>query len=74
MHPHPLDHRAAVEKPDLPEYLTTAEVSAWIRVSPATLCRWRQSGHGPRVTWMAPACPRYLRSDVQAWLDQAAAA
>jgi len=55
------------------EYLTTQEVSAWIRVSSASLCRWRQTGQGPRVTWMAHACPRYKRSDVEKWLERMAA-
>lgn len=56
-----------------PEYLTSKEVAAWLRVSAATLCRWRQTGHGPRVTWLTPACPRYRRGDVEAWLKRAAA-
>lgn len=56
------------------EYLTTNEVSAWVRVSAATLCRWRQSGEGPRVTWLSATCPRYERGDVEAWLAEARAA
>lgn len=57
----------------MPEYLTSEELAKWIRVSPSTLCRWRQTGLGPRVTWLSPTCPRYLRSDVEAWLMRAAA-
>lgn len=53
--------------------LTTDEVASWLRVSPSTLCRWRQSGSGPRVLWLARAVPRYRRDDVQRWLDEVAA-
>lgn len=55
------------------EFLTSEEVALWMRVSPSTLCRWRQIGHGPRVTWLSKTCPRYRRSDVEAWLERAAA-
>ena len=51
------------------EILTSNEVSEWIRVSPSTLCRWRQRGEGPQVTWMGPTSPRYRREDVEAWLS-----
>ena len=53
------------------ELLTSNEVAEWIRVSPSTLCRWRQAGEGPKVVWLAPTCPRYRRSDVDAWLARA---
>jgi predicted site-specific integrase-resolvase len=55
------------------EFLMSVEVARWLRVSPATLCRWRQTGRGPRVTWMSASCPRYKRSDVEAWLAKVAA-
>lgn len=54
-------------------YLTTGEVASWLRVSSSTLCRWRQSGDGPRATWLSPGCPRYRREDVEAWLKKASA-
>lgn len=53
------------------EILTTVEVADLLRVSPSTLCRWRQSGDGPAVLWLAPTCPRYRRKDVDAWLARA---
>lgn len=53
-------------------YLTSKEVARWIRVSTATLCRWRQRGEGPRATWMSQGCPRYRREDVEAWLRKIA--
>jgi predicted DNA-binding transcriptional regulator AlpA len=55
------------------EYLTTEEVAAWLKVAPSTVCRWRLAGRGPRVTWLSPSLPRYRRTDLAAWLDQAAA-
>jgi predicted DNA-binding transcriptional regulator AlpA len=55
------------------EFLTSEEVAKWLRVSPSTLCRWRQAGRGPRVTWLSASCPRYERSDVEAWLKRAVA-
>lgn len=39
------------------EILTSKEVAQWIRISESTLCRWRQRGMGPQVTWMTPTCP-----------------
>lgn len=53
------------------EILTSKEVAGWIRVSESTLCRWRQRGMGPQVTWMTPTCPRYRRLDVEQWLARA---
>ena len=55
------------------EFLMSEEVALWLRVSQATLCRWRQSGCGPRVTWMSRTCPRYRRSDVESWLKKVSA-
>lgn len=58
---------------ELPIYLTTAEVATLARVDASTVCRWRQRGEGPRVTWLSPTMPRYLWDDVQKWLKHAAA-
>lgn len=57
----------------LPVLLTSKEVARALKVSPSTLCRWRQSGLGPRVTWLTPTCPRYRQADVDGWLKRAAA-
>lgn len=57
----------------LPEFLTTREVAAALKIAPSTVCRWRAAGLGPRVFWVAPASPRYKRADVLAWLEQVAA-
>jgi predicted DNA-binding transcriptional regulator AlpA len=58
---------------DLPILLTSREVAVALKVSKSTLCRWRQTGLGPRVTWLSPTCPRYRRSDVDVWLRRMAA-
>lgn len=54
------------------DYLTTEEVAQWVRVAPSTVCRWRLSGSGPRVTWLSPYLPRYRRADVADWLRRVA--
>ena len=56
----------------LPVLMTTNQVARALRVNPSTLCRWRSVGHGPRVVWLSPSCPRYRRSDVEAWLARSA--
>ena len=57
----------------LPLLLTSREVAVALQVSPATLCRWRQTGHGPRVVWLSPYAPRYRPEDVTKWLERMAA-
>lgn len=52
------------------ELMTSAEVAALLRVSPATLCRWRERGVGPRVLWLSARVPRYSWSDVRGWLER----
>jgi len=60
-------------KAELPILLTSREVAGVLKVSKSTLCRWRQTGLGPRVTWLSPTCPRYRSSDVDVWLRRMAA-
>ena len=48
--------------------LRTEEVAKWLSVSKSTLVRWRQSGEGPTVYWLAEGVPRYRAADVEAWL------
>jgi hypothetical protein len=52
------------------ELMTSAEVAALLRVSPATLCRWRERGIGPRVHWLTARVPRYSWHDVQGWMER----
>jgi hypothetical protein len=52
------------------EVMTSAEVAAVLRVSPATLCRWRERGIGPRVLWLSSRAPRYFWGDVQGWMER----
>lgn len=51
------------------ELMTSAEVAAVLKVSPATLCRWRKKGSGPRVLWLSARVPRYAWEDVRRWMD-----
>lgn len=48
--------------------LRTEDVARWLSVSKSTLVRWRQSGEGPAVYWLAEGVPRYRAPDVEAWL------
>lgn len=53
--------------PDSP-LLTSREVSTLLRVSPATLSRWRQSGTGPKWANLN-GIPRYRSADVVCWVE-----
>ncbi|GAA4172358.1 helix-turn-helix domain-containing protein [Gryllotalpicola koreensis] len=48
--------------------LRTEDVAKWLSVSKSTLVRWRQSGEGPTVYWLAEGVPRYRAADVETWL------
>lgn len=48
--------------------LRTEEVAGWLAVSKSTLVRWRQSGTGPAVFWLAEGVPRYRAAEVEKWL------
>ena len=52
------------------ELMTSAEVAALLKVSPATLCRWRARGTGPRVPWLSAQLPRYSWRDIQRWMER----
>jgi transposase-like protein len=54
----------------LPKMLNSTEVAKALGVNPSTLSRWRAQGIGPRVYWLAKACPRYREEDVLEWLDR----
>lgn len=52
------------------ELMTSAEVGELLRVSQATLCRWREQGAGPRVLWLSHRVPRYSWLDVWDWMER----
>ncbi|HEX3680825.1 MAG TPA: helix-turn-helix domain-containing protein [Galbitalea sp.] len=54
--------------------LRTEEVAKWLAVSKSTLVRWRQSGYGPDVFWLAEGVPRYRGLDIERWLTGRTAA
>lgn len=47
--------------------MTTREAAAYLKRSPATLKRWRNSGKGPPFSRMNMA-PRYSKARVDQWL------
>ena len=53
--------------------LTSKEVARLLNVAPSTLCRWRQTGKGPRVYWLGDGTPRYREDDLLEWLERMAA-
>jgi predicted DNA-binding transcriptional regulator AlpA len=58
--------RPSADNADL--LLRTEAVAKWLAVSKSTLVRWRQSGRGPEVCWLAEGLPRYRAADVERWL------
>jgi hypothetical protein len=48
--------------------LTSRQVAELLGVHPSTLSRLRTTGDGPPVLWVTANSPRYLHSDVVAWL------
>lgn len=48
--------------------LTSRQVAELLGVHPSTLSRLRATGDGPPVLWVTVNSPRYLHSDVLAWL------
>lgn len=57
----------------LSRMLTSKEVSELLGIAPSTLCRWRQTGKGPRVYWLGAGSPRYREDDLLEWLERMAA-
>lgn len=53
--------------PELPEFLTTAEVAARLRVSPKTVVYWRNRGEGP-VSEKVMGNLRFPRTEFEQWL------
>ena len=51
--------------------VATPFVAELLHVNRSTVCRWRQTGGGPPVTWLGPRMPRYQRRHVTAWIERA---
>ena len=50
-----------------PEFLTTQDVAALLKIHPMTLHRWRVQGRGP--TWVeVEGSIRYGRGALEAWI------
>jgi len=53
---------------DKDELLDTKAVAQMLRCSDRSLANWRVRGGGPRFAKVGKCC-RYLRSDVEAWVE-----
>lgn len=51
------------------DLLTDREVSALLGISTVTLCNWRATGKGPRYRKIGQRAVRYLRADVEAFIE-----
>lgn len=51
------------------DLLTDREVSALLGISTVTLCNWRSTGTGPRYRKIGKRAVRYLRADVEAFIE-----
>lgn len=52
------------------EMLTRREAADMLAVSVALLSKWASTGEGPPVIWVAPKASRYLRSDVEDFIQR----
>lgn len=52
-----------------PEYLTTNEAAAYLRLSPVTLAQWRSRDRGPAFLKLGAAV-RYRRADLDTWAER----
>lgn len=55
--------------PEQPEFLTTEEVAARLRVSPKTVVYWRNKGTGP-VSEKIMGNLRFPRAEFEQWLTE----
>ena len=53
--------------------LTTAEVAEWLSVAPISVMRWSKEGRFPKPIRIGRAV-RFVKSDVEAWLENERAA
>lgn len=53
---------------DVPEYLTTAELSALLRTPVNTLYQWKMNGYGPTARRVGVRL-LYRRDEVIAWVE-----
>lgn len=51
------------------DLLTEKEASALLGLSPITLSNWRGAGKGPRYRKLGARSVRYMRADVEAFIE-----
>lgn len=63
---------ALVRHGDEPQWLTDDDIFAIYKIPKGTIRYYRHAGGGPPYRRLSPRVVRYLRSDVEAWLDSKA--
>jgi excisionase family DNA binding protein len=51
------------------EQMDTHEAAKYLAVSVPTLKRWRQRNEGPPFLRVGPRAIRYVKEDIDSWLD-----
>lgn len=51
------------------ELMTTQQATAYLTLGPQTLAQWRYLRRGPRFIKLGERNVRYLRSDLDAWVE-----
>lgn len=49
--------------------LTALDVAGRLRISRSTWFALVRDGHAPRPIYMTPRCPRWIRTDIEAWIE-----
>jgi predicted DNA-binding transcriptional regulator AlpA len=50
--------------------LNTEEAAVYLSIARKTLENWRTTGGGPKFIRYSPRCIRYLRSDLDTWIER----
>lgn len=57
---------------DSGDLLTPSQVAEWLGVTTDTLAQLRYRGKGPRFVKLTARATRYMRNDVNRWIDEQA--
>ncbi len=49
--------------------LTEKQAADYLQLTPRCLQAWRYRGEGPRFTKISGRCIRYVRSDIDQWIE-----